>query len=136
MSPKDHPNNAPGLPMLFPTQIDRLQMKYMNPVMRRVAPFLPMFVVLKHRGRKSGKPYQTVVNAFRKGNAVAILLGHGNTDWVKNLQAAGEADIQFRSRDVHITNVRVLPAGADGDGLPAIARLGLRRMGVLVADIA
>jgi deazaflavin-dependent oxidoreductase (nitroreductase family) len=136
LSPKDHPNNAPGLPMLFPTQIDRLQMKYMNPVMRRAARFLPTFVVLKHRGRKSGKPYQTVVNAYRKGNVVAILLGHGKTDWVKNLQAAGEADIQFRSGDVHITNVRVLPAGADGDGLPVIARIGLRRMGVLVADVA
>jgi deazaflavin-dependent oxidoreductase (nitroreductase family) len=136
LSPKDHPNNAPGLPMLFPTQIDRLQMKYMNPVMRRVARFLPTFVVLKHRGRKSGKPYQTVVNAYRRGHLVAILLGHGNTDWVKNLQAAGEADIQFRSRDVHITNVRVMPAGADGHGLPIIARIGLRRMGVLVADVA
>jgi deazaflavin-dependent oxidoreductase (nitroreductase family) len=136
MSPKDHPNNAPGLPMLFPAWIDRLQMKYMNPVMRRVARFLPTFVVINHRGRKSGKPYRTVVNAYRKGNLVAILLGHGNTDWVKNLQAAGEADLEFRKRDVHITNVRVLPAGADGDGLPFVARLGLRRMGVLVADVA
>jgi deazaflavin-dependent oxidoreductase (nitroreductase family) len=136
MSAKAHPNNAPGLPMLFPAWIDRLQMKYMNPIMRRVARFLPTFVVLKHRGRKSGKPYQTVVNAYRKGNVVAVLLGHGNTDWVKNVLAASEADLQVRGRDVHITNVRVLPAGGDGEGLPAIARLGLRRMGVLVADIA
>ncbi len=136
MSAKDHPNSAPGLPMLFPTWIDRLQMKYMNPVMRRVARFLPTFVVINHRGRKSGKPYRTVVNAYRKGDVVAILLGHGKTDWVKNLLAAGEADLQLRNRDVHITNLRVLPTGADGDGLPFIARLGLRRMGVLVADIA
>ena len=136
MSAKAHPNNAPGLPMLFPAWIDRLQMKYMNPVMRRVAPYLPTFVVLNHRGRKSGKPYQTVVNAYRKGNVVAILLGHGKTDWVKNLVAAGEADLQVRGRGLHITNVRVLPTGAAGDGLPFIARLGLRRMGVLVADIA
>jgi hypothetical protein len=77
-----------------------------------------------------------VVNAYRKGNLVAILLGHGKADWVKNLLAAGEADIQVRNRDVHITNLRVLPTGADGDGLPLVARLGLRRMGVLVADIA
>ncbi|OBH56611.1 nitroreductase [Mycobacterium colombiense] len=136
MSPKDHPNSAPGLPMLFPTWIDRLQMKYMNPVMRRVARFLPTFVVVNHLGRKSGKPYRTVVNAYRKGNVVAILLGHGKTDWVKNLLAAGEGDLQFRSRDVHITNLRVLPTGTDGDGLPFVARLGLRRMGVLVADVA
>ena len=136
MSAKAHPNNAPGLPMLFPAWIDRLQMKYMNPVMRRVARYLPTFVVLNHRGRKSGKPYRTVVNAYRRGNVVAILLGHGNTDWVKNLLAAGEADLEMRGRDVRLTNVRVLPTGAAGDGLPFIARLGLRRMGVLVADIA
>jgi deazaflavin-dependent oxidoreductase (nitroreductase family) len=136
MSAKDHPNSAPGMPMLFPAWLDRLQMKYMNPVMRRAARFLPTFVVINHRGRKSGTPYRTVVNAYRKGNLVAILLGHGKAVWVKNLLAAGEADIQVRNRDVHITNLRVLPTGADGDGLPLIARLGLRRMGVLVADIA
>jgi deazaflavin-dependent oxidoreductase (nitroreductase family) len=123
--------------MLFPAWIDRLQMKYMNPVMRRIARYLPTFVVLNHRGRKSGKPYQTVVNAYRKGNVVAVLLGHGKTDWVKNVLAAGEADLQVRGRrDMHITNLRVLPTGADGHGLPLIARLGVRRMGVLVADIA
>jgi hypothetical protein len=76
------------------------------------------------------------VNAYRKGKVVAVLLGHGNTDWVKNVLAAGEADLQLRGRDVHITNLRVLPAGADGDRLPAIARLGIRRMGVLVGDTA
>jgi hypothetical protein len=76
------------------------------------------------------------VNAYRKGNVLAILLGHGKTDWVKNVLAAGEADLQVQGRDVHITNPRVLPAGTDGEGLPRIARLGARRMGVLVADIA
>ncbi len=136
MSAKAHPNNAPGLPMLFPAWIDRFQMKYMNPVMRRAARYLPTFAVVNHRGRKSGRPYRTVVNAYRKGTILTVLLGHGNADWVKNVVAAGEADLQLRGRDVHVTNVRVLPAGADGDGLPAIARLGLRRMGVLVADIA
>jgi deazaflavin-dependent oxidoreductase (nitroreductase family) len=136
MSAKDHPNNAPGLPMLFPTWLDRLQMKYMNPVMRRAARYLPTFAVLKHRGRKSGTAYETVVNAYRKGNVLAILLGHGKTDWVKNVLAAGGADLRLQGQDVHITNPRVLPAGTDGQTLPRIARLGARRMGVLVADIA
>jgi deazaflavin-dependent oxidoreductase (nitroreductase family) len=136
MSAKDHPNNAPGLPMLFPAWLDRWQMKYMNPVMRRTARYLPTFTVVKHRGRKSGKPYETVVNAYRKGNVLAVLLGHGKTDWVKNVLAAGEADLQVRGRDVHVTNPRVLPAGADGEGLPRVAQVALRRMGVLVADIA
>jgi len=136
MSAKDHPNNAPGVPMLFPSWLDRWQMRYMNPVMRRVARYLPTFAVVKHRGRKSGKPYETVVNAYRKGKVLAVLLGHGKADWVKNVLAAGGADLQVHGRNVRITNPRVLPAGADGDGLPRIARLGARRMGVLVADIA
>jgi deazaflavin-dependent oxidoreductase (nitroreductase family) len=122
--------------MLFPAWVDRLQIKYMNPVVRRVARFLPTFAVIKHRGRKSGASYETVVNAYRKRGVLAILLGHGNANWVKNVLAAGEADMRLLGRDLRITNPRVLPAGSDTEGLPWIARLGGRRMGVLVADIA
>jgi deazaflavin-dependent oxidoreductase (nitroreductase family) len=134
--PKDHPNSAPGVPMLFPAWVDRLQIRYMNPAVRRIARFLPTFAVVKHRGRKSGKSYETVVNAYRKRRVLAILLGHGNADWVKNVVAAGEADVRLFGRDLHVTNARVVPAGADAEGLPLIARLGGRRVGVLVADIA
>ena len=136
MPAKDHPNSAPGVPVLFPPWLDRIQIKYMNPVVRRVARFLPTFAVVKHRGRKSGRSYETVVNAYRKGSVLAILLGHGKADWVKNVLAAGEADVRLLGRDLLITNPRVAPAGAGADGLPFIARLGGRRMAVLVADIA
>jgi deazaflavin-dependent oxidoreductase (nitroreductase family) len=124
------------MPVLFPPWLDPVQIKYMNPAVRRIARFLPTFAVVKHRGRKSGKNYETVVNAYRKGSVLAILLGHGNADWVKNLLAAGEADLQLSGHDIHITNLRVTPAGADGDGLPWIARMAVRRVGVLVGDIA
>jgi deazaflavin-dependent oxidoreductase (nitroreductase family) len=133
--PKDHPNSAPGVPMLFPAWVDRLQIRYMNPAVRRIARFLPTFAVIKHRGRKSGRSYETVVNAYRKRNVLAILMGHGNADWVKNVVAAGEADVRLFGRDLHVTNARVVPAGADAEGLPWIARLGGRRVGVLVAEI-
>ena len=136
MPAKDHPNSAPGVPMLFPAWVDRLQVKYMNPAVRRVARFLPTFAVLNHRGRKSGRSYETVVNAYRKGNVLAILLGHGKADWVKNVLAAGEADLRLLGRNLHIVNPRIVPAGTSVEGLPWIARLGGRRMGVLVADIA
>lgn len=136
MPAKDHPNSAPGVPMVFPPWLDRLQIKYMNPAVRRVARFLPTFAVVKHRGRKSGKSYETVVNAYRKGSVLAILLGHGKADWVKNVLAAGEADVRLFGRDLHVTNPRIIPAGGDAEGLPWIARLGGRQVGVLVADIA
>ena len=120
MSAKDHPNNAPGVPMVFPPWVERL------------ARYLPGMAIIKHRGRKSGKSYETIVTAYRKGN----VLGHGKTDWVKNVLAAGEADVHFIRKDVHVATPRIMPAGSGAEGLPWMARLQARRIGVLVADIA
>jgi deazaflavin-dependent oxidoreductase (nitroreductase family) len=136
MSAKDRPNAAPGVPMLFPPWLDRLQVKYMNPMAKRLAPYLPTFAVIKHRGRTSGKSYEAVVNAYRKGNVVAVAMGHGKTDWVKNVLAAGEADMHLFRRDIHITNPRIVPAGTKAEGVPRFARLQGRQVALFVADIA
>lgn len=136
MSAKNHPNDVPGVPMRFPPLVDRLQVKYMNPVVRPLAKYLPGFATIRHRGRKSGKQYETVVNAYRKGDVLAVMLGHGKTDWVRNVLAAGEADVHLFRSDVHITNPRIVPAGTDDPTLPRIARRAARSMGVFVADIA
>jgi len=137
MSAKDHPNNAPGVPMIYPPAVERLQIKYMNPMVKRIARFIPGVAKIQHRGRKSGKSYETVVTPFRKGNTLAITLGHGKTDWVKNVLAANEADVLFGSRTVHIVNPRILPAGSGGaEDLPFMARSQAKKMAIFVADIA
>jgi len=133
---EDHPNNAPGVPMVFPVAVENFQVKYFNPMIKPFARFMPGMATIKHRGRKSGKPYETIVTAYRKGNVLAIALSHGKTDWVKNVLAAGEADVHFIRRDVHIVNPRILPAGSGTEGLPFMARTQASRIGVLVADIA
>jgi deazaflavin-dependent oxidoreductase (nitroreductase family) len=133
---EEHPNNAPGVPMLFPVWFENFQVKYLNPMIKPFARYLPGMATIKHRGRTSGKPYETIVTAYRKGNVLTIALAHGKTDWVKNVLAAGEADLHFIRRDVHIVNPRILPAGSSGEGLPSMARAQARRTGVLVADIA
>jgi deazaflavin-dependent oxidoreductase (nitroreductase family) len=133
---EDHPNNAPGVPMMFPVWVENFQVKYFNPMIKPFARYLPGMATIKHRGRTSGKPYETIVTAYRKGNVLAIALGHGKTDWVKNVLAAGEADVHFIRRDVHIVNPRILPAGSGTEGLPFMARTQASRVGVLVADIA
>ncbi|QLL09690.1 nitroreductase family deazaflavin-dependent oxidoreductase [Mycobacterium vicinigordonae] len=136
MSARDqHPNNAPGIPMVYPVWFENIQVKYLNPVVKPIARFLPGTATIEHRGRKSGKPYQTVVTTYRTGNTLAIALGHGKTDWVKNVLAAGEADLRYARRRVHIRNPRILPAGSDGKGLPRLAKLQLPRMAVLVGDV-
>ncbi|KAA8938832.1 nitroreductase family deazaflavin-dependent oxidoreductase, partial [Mycobacterium sp.] len=102
---------------------------------RPIARYLPGLSVIKHRGRKSGRPYETIVTAYRKGNVLAIALAHGKTNWVKNVLAAGEAEVRLTRETVHITNPRILPAGSDAQGLPWPARLQAGRVGIFVADI-
>src|ERR1700761_4555003 len=139
MSAKDHPNNAPGIPMVYPTWFENFQVKYLNRAIKPIARFLPGTGTIEHRGRTSGKQYNTIVTAYRKGNVLAIALGHGKTDWVKNVLAAGQADMHFARSSVHIINARILPAGYDGpevQGLPLLARLQVPRMAVFVGDIA
>ena len=135
MRAADHPNNVPGVPMKFPPWFERLQIKYMNPIAVPIARFIPGITVIRHRGRSSGKLYETAITAYRKGNVVAIMLAHGKTNWVKNVLAAGEADIRLGRHDVHLVNPRIVEAGTDDPSLPPLARMAARRgLGVFVAD--
>ncbi|BBY35698.1 nitroreductase [Mycolicibacter minnesotensis] len=124
------------LPAIFPVWMDRLQIKYLNPVIKPVAKYLPGTSVITHRGRKSGKIFETVVTTYRKGGMLAIALGHGKTDWVKNVMAAGEADIRLFRSELHLVNPRILPAGSGDASLPLLLRIQNRKVAVLVTDIA
>lgn len=137
MRAQDHPNNSPGVPMKFPPWLENFQIKYINPFAVTVARFTPGITVIRHRGRTSGKPYATAISAYRKGNTVAIMLAHGKTNWVKNILAAGEAELTLGGRDVHLVNPRIVAAGTDDASLPRMARIAAKRgVGVFVADIA
>ena len=136
MASKDHPNDAPGVPMLMPPKLEALQIRYMNPVMRRLAPFVPGMAVVNHQGRKTGQSYQTVVAASRSGNVLSIGLMHGKTNWVKNILEAGEATVRLAGQDLTITNPRVVLKGDSDPELPEKVRRAAKRTGVFVADIA
>jgi deazaflavin-dependent oxidoreductase (nitroreductase family) len=102
-----------------------------------LARFMPGMAIIKHRGRKSGQPYETIVTAYQKDSTVAIALGHGKTNWVKNVLAAGEADLHLIRSDLHLTNPRIVPAGGGGgEDLPFLARVQAKRMGIFVANVA
>ncbi|MGE2834560.1 nitroreductase family deazaflavin-dependent oxidoreductase [Mycobacterium sp. SMC-4] len=124
------------LPRMFPEWLDRIQIKYFNPVIKPLGGKLPGLSIIKHRGRKSGRQYEAVVTAYRKGGQLAIVLGHGKTDWAKNVLAAGEADVRLFRDEVHIVNPRIVPNGQGVEALPAIARRQAKTVAVFVADIA
>jgi deazaflavin-dependent oxidoreductase (nitroreductase family) len=122
--------------MLMPVWLERFQIKYVNPLLRPLSKRMPGFAVIKHRGRTSGKDYETIVTAYRNGSVLAIGLIHGKTNWVKNVLAAGDADIHVGRKDLHLVNPRVLPAGTVDPTLPRIPRMLAKRQGTFVADVA
>jgi deazaflavin-dependent oxidoreductase (nitroreductase family) len=49
---------------------------------------VPIWSIVEHVGRRSGKTYRTPVSVFRTRDGVAILLPYGtDRDWVRNVQA-------------------------------------------------
>jgi deazaflavin-dependent oxidoreductase (nitroreductase family) len=88
--------------------VARLNRNGLNRVMRHVAPWLPGTAVVVHRGRRSGRSYRTPVNIFRSPDGYVIGLVYGPTsDWVRNVLAAGEADLIVRRRRVHVKAPRI-----------------------------
>jgi deazaflavin-dependent oxidoreductase (nitroreductase family) len=93
---------------------------------------LPLYGVLVHRGRRSGKLFRTpvVVRPTADGFIVPMPWGEG-TDWCRNVRAAGECTVRWKGRDYALTQPQVV---ASGD--PAMAsfgsaqRWGLRRFGI------
>ena len=57
----------------------------------------PIFAVVEHRGRKTGRVYRTPVAARRSGDGFMIALAFGaQVDWYRNLVAAGGGTIRWR----------------------------------------
>ena len=70
-----------------------------NPIQRLWASWLPPYLLVIHRGRKTGKTRKTPVSGFiRKGTLVVALPYGAESDWVRNVQAAGGGTIVRRGR--------------------------------------
>jgi deazaflavin-dependent oxidoreductase (nitroreductase family) len=68
-----------------------------NRITSRFAARLAGFGILTHVGRKSGKVYRTPVNVFRAPGGFLIALTYGReSEWVKNVLAAGECQLETR----------------------------------------
>jgi deazaflavin-dependent oxidoreductase (nitroreductase family) len=64
---------------------------------------MPGFGIVHHVGRKSGQSYAVPVNVFRQGDAWIIALTYGSeSDWVKNVLAAGGCTLKTRGATVYL----------------------------------
>lgn len=104
--------------------------RYLNPVLRPVAGWLPPLAVLHHRGRRSGTPYATPVQAFRVETGFIVGLAYNpDANWARNILAAGGGEILRSGRRYEISNPRKRGAEAIAD-LPAPIALLMRRLRV------
>jgi deazaflavin-dependent oxidoreductase (nitroreductase family) len=116
--------------MPIPRTIGRWNKVGLNRLTRRIAPWLPGFGVVVHRGRRSGRPYRTPVNVFPTANGYLFALTYGpDTDWVKNVLAADGCELQTRGRTVRLVAPRMY-RDERRRGIRPVERQILRLLGV------
>jgi len=80
-----------------------IAMRVVNPVARTFAGWMPGFGLLTYRGRNSGRVYHLPINVFQRGDHYIFVLTYGSeSQWVKNVLAAGECQLRARGRDVRL----------------------------------
>ncbi len=79
--------------------------------------------VLLHRGRSSGTPYRTPLDAHPvEGGYIFILVYGSRSDWVRNVLAAGIATLEIEGAEVELASPRLLTADEAWSQLPATTK--------------
>ena len=90
--------------MPLPKRLARFNLRVTNRVLGPLAERLPGFGIVIHVGRRSGAVRRTPVNVFHRGDRYTIALTYGaDSQWVRNVLAAGEFDMEIRGRRIHLT---------------------------------
>jgi deazaflavin-dependent oxidoreductase (nitroreductase family) len=113
-------------------RLARFNRRLFNPVVRTVAGRrgFPVAVVV-HRGRRSGRRYRTPVFAFGVDGGYAVALFYGaDSDWARNVLAAGSCTLERGGRQVRLTDPRMLDVGEGSTLVPIWMRPGLRLLRV------
>jgi deazaflavin-dependent oxidoreductase (nitroreductase family) len=102
----------------------------LNRVTRHIAPWMPGFGVVIHRGRRSGRLYQTPVSVFVTEDGYLFALTYGpDTDWVKNVLAAGGCELRTHGRAIKLSSPRLYHDESRRD-IRTLERQVLRIIGV------
>jgi len=119
----DDISRAPGLtgdiPPTRPSRAVRITIKPMsrvlNPLVRKLAgkKHMAMAAQMHHNGRRSGRSFMTPVGAKLSGVYFLIPLTFGNqSDWCRNVRAAGGATVRCKGADYHVIEPELLDTKA------------------------
>ena len=104
----------------------------LNPFMLRLAGRKGFYAAaLHHVGRRSGNRYATPVRADPTPDGFVIPLPYGtNVDWLKNVMAAGSAELVAGGTALPVDRPELITAVAAGRHLPVWVKRQLDRQGV------
>jgi deazaflavin-dependent oxidoreductase (nitroreductase family) len=112
-----------GVPVRLSRRVARFNRAVGNPIQLTYAWLLPPWAVIEHRGRVSGRSYRTPVNGYRRGSVFAVVVLYGaDSDWVRNLMAAGGGNVVRAGRRYALSGCRVVKVGS-GSGDPVLAEV-------------
>ncbi len=104
---------------------------YFNRLARRFAGVSRTpFALIRHIGRRSGKPYETPIIVVPQGDAFVIALTYGpDVDWYRNVQAAGKATLLWHNQEYTLKQPESIDAKAAVPAFPTPLRQLLRLFG-------
>ncbi len=116
--------------MPIPKVIARFNLLVTNRITGRFAGRLPLFAIVRHVGRKSGRELRTPVNIFKRGDRYVVALTYGaDAQWVRNVLAAGGCEIEVNGKLIRLADPRLYVDPKRRD-VPVLVRVVLRAIGV------
>jgi deazaflavin-dependent oxidoreductase (nitroreductase family) len=128
---------VPVRPSLLVRVAMRPMTRVLNPLIRKFAGrrHFRMAAEIRHVGRKSGRAYVTPAGARVSGDVAVIPLTFGNqSDWSKNVRAAGGCSIRVDGQDYAATEPEFVDRAGAGPLLRSafgpMERAGFRLLGI------
>jgi deazaflavin-dependent oxidoreductase (nitroreductase family) len=91
---------------------------------------LSPFSLVRHTGRRTGKPYSTPVIVEPLGDGLVIAFTYGpEVDWYRNILAAGECAVLRRGREYACIRPQLLEGNSALPAFPLLLRTILRIVG-------
>jgi len=123
------------MPVKLSRRVARFNKAVNNRVQLRYAWLLPPWVVICHRGRRTGRRYRTPVNAYKRGSMLAVVVLYGEeSDWVQNVLAGG-AEVVRAGRTYELLRPRLAAPSAAHDAPLAARMIGRLSGKLLVAEL-
>jgi deazaflavin-dependent oxidoreductase (nitroreductase family) len=65
--------------------------------------------IIRHRGRTSGRPFETPVGVVSTDDAFLVTLPYGRSNWARNVLAAGSAVLVHEGETFDVTAPEIIP---------------------------